>query len=468
MKFYRNFILCLIICLSFLLISCDNSTTNNKNDGDDADQPAIIEKVDLDGYEFIIRALVREGRYQLMPDPMEATLLEEKLLAHYAKTEEDFNCVITVDVADSWVAKVKSSQAVGDKYANVVDGWLEEGFPLIFSGSLLPLDDFEVFDDLYSGKWGNKNFLDTMVYNSEHYAFIPAYWGLPTPQFGNVLYFNPRIINDYQQPNPHELIEQKNWIWSKFKTMCENLYHLDEAGKPTGSINITNQNYVMKAAIASNGVKFAKQDETGRFIFNLDSPEAITAMDWVRECVVSEAFIANRSKPVAWVDDQFIAGETAFTVQWTYHGTTDQNSIAYKMEDEFNWAPFPVGPDGTHGQWGGAISHGTRYMFVTHSSYNEMSEFNILVNALYEPFEDMKKYDWRSIFGSQVFYKPMDQQIYFEMYETASYDFTGMITFPNMESIQKGTIATSEAVEKVKSASQASLDKNINAFLDVQ
>lgn len=451
----------MILFLFFACVNKEDEEGLNNGNLQSSDQD-----IDLMAYTFVLKALVRGEKSELMPPADNSTHREDMLLAHYRSIEDKYNCKIKVEASEQSVENLTLAATTNDKWADLVNDWLQNGFSLAKQNYIVPLEEFSIFDDLYSGKWGDANFIDAMSYANKHYGSYPSYLGIPTQQFANVLYVNPKVLQENNVEHPHEYIEKKNWVWDSFERMCTSLVHTDENGKLAGSINVTDSNYAMRAAIISNGAEFAVKDENGRYMYNLNSAEAIQAMEWFRDQVKKKIFINNRKNEFSWVDESFITGDMAFSVQWSYHGTVDQNSMAYRMEDGFSWAPFPCGPSGTYGDWSTSVSHASLYLFIPLSSAKDnKAEFEIITNAIYDSFEGETGSEWKETFIRNTFFDDKSAEIYFELINSATLDFTGFMSFPDFLGVQGGSLSASEAAEKIAEKAQSELDENINAFL---
>jgi len=476
MKKYLLLLCCCLLCFSFLT-ACGESDNTEKID----DTPAYT-AIDLDGYDFIISGYQRDGYAELVPEVGDSEL-GDRLISHYAKVAAEFNCTITTyDAAGSEASRIQKAMVSQIKDADIVDMWLDSMTTAYKSGYLLPIKEIIDETDLYEGKYGTKSQLDAVTFmrpwGMETFGFKSAYWGLPSPTFTNICYFNPKLIKEFQQANPFELIENKNWDWNNFEKICVGVISqgVDPNDKNTATYGVGENpdlRYTAFSLIASNGVKALYFDEEeGIYKCGLDSQATIDALTFGNKLFEAGAMkIRSGNAPgrdFGYIVEDFILGRSAFLIEYSYHGTSDKTSMSYTDGFEFSWIPVPVGPSGTWGKWASQISFADRYLCFPAGGADE-DVLQAIVPALFEPFEGMDKYAWRDIFSRRLFFEEESRKWFFEMYDNAEYNyhqtlpiwFSGAYT----TNVLQGKKSASEVIATVMSKAQAEIDKNYNKFI---
>ena len=459
------------------IAACDDKTT--PTDEEVIDAPPI-EYADLGGYEFKILGYLRDGIAEVAPAVGES-VLGDKLLEHYKTIGDLFNCTITAENANGQhVALVQKAALSGDKEADIVDLWLNEALSLYKGDYLLTLN--EIVEDPFIGKYGTTNQLvaSTMKrpWGDDIFGFKSAYWGLPSPTFTLATYFNPKMLQTFTQPNPFELIEQKNWTWDTFENICLGVNSTGddsstEEDDTFGLPNDPGQRYVPRAILASNGVKNVYYDEAqSKYVSGLNTPEALEALTWGRKLVETGCMkIISGTGANGWIGkavEAFMMDRAAFLVEYTYHGAVDKNSLSYSKDFEFGWIPFPVGPKGEWGKWASTTSFADRYL-VFPKGGADADILSAVVPALFEPFEGMGPNDWRNIFADRIFFDDNSAKWFFEMYDNAQFDyFDSIVFFHNGEftnDVLSGKKTPQQVLDEVEAKAQAEIDKNTNKYL---
>ena len=87
---------------------------------------------------------------------------------------------------------------------------------------------------------------------------------------------------------------------------------------------------------------------------------------------------------------------------------------------------------------------------------------NVILKELYKPFEGETEYSWRDSMTQNMFSYPESAKYFFEMYDSAKYDFTEITDKVPWQAILKGTSTPTEVIAKVKEACQTTIDTLYN------
>ena len=450
--------LSLIFCMIFLIFSACQGNADINNE-------PVEEEIayDFNGYEYTIIGYQRFGRFEVGPNfEEENTYWGEKLYNRYRELEQKYNIKITVKQDDGTLA---SSIATATPYADLMDTWLNTLNGYIKADYVMPINGISGFEDLYSGKWGPKTTIDAVTRGDNTYGFRAGYHGIPFPTYSGIIYANAVVMKAFDI-KPFELIEQRKWTWDNFTDACVKI-----GGSYDDPDNIVSfvfddswSDYFMRAAIMSNGVDFVKIDDDGKYIFNLDHPDAMEALNWVMDfkqkigsAVVSGEKLADPNGPRTF--PIFQDNKLGFVCQYSYTGTSDNVGFNY-FDVDFYILPFPMGPKGEYGKWGSYISFADRYFSVPITADEDVN--NVVLKEIYKPFDGGTEYSWRDNMTQNMFLYPESAKYFFEMYDNAKYDFTEITEKIPWQPILKGTTTPAEGIAKVKEACQTAIDTLYN------
>ena len=439
--------------------------------------PEVETDADFGGKEFKIVGLYREGIIEIAPVKYESEYYD-KLLDHYDAVGKKFNLKIIAVGSNNITEELTLKSVGGDRYADIVDDSLSGALNNYNSDLTLEVTDIIGYSELHSGKYGTETQLDSVTLKrangDETFAFVAAYWGLPTPKFANAGYFNPDFIGAYNLTNPYELLENDQWTWKVFEDMCvavqsEGSDPADELDDIYGIAEDPDQNYLAKTAFASNDANLVNYNpDTDMYEFSLEDPAAEETLEWLKKMYdngglrIISGLTTNTS--IGNVVNNFIEGRAMFMVEHTYHGTTDRESLAYRAEFEFSWIPFPKGPSATEYNYGASVSGADRYFFFPSVGADE-DRLKIVVPYLFNSFEGLGEYDWRDYFSFGMFFSDESQEWFFYMYDnvTNNYDFlTGFFNTSYSASAIQGKKSISEILQTYGTSGQKEVDKYLN------
>ena len=468
MKRFLSLLLILIIVFT-VLTACgaDEKADENENNPEN-----IVKTVDLDGYDFIFEVQQHYGQPDLYPEENFSNT-GDLIRTRYKDTETAFNITMELRVVDAYIAptSLNSHVASGQKYADLIQNHAEH--------ITKSLQLYEPFDKLSydDEKWGTKGYLETMNFGGEQYGVVPYYWGRPLPAFTSPLFFNPRRMLEYQLASPFELIEKKDWTWANFEIMLRAFTQPSDikAENKFGMGSATN-NRILVDAIASNGASVIKYDNTAeKYMFALDDPAAIEAMNWVKRLI-------NEDKTIEAINDWwepaaegFIKEKYGFVVEFSFLGIYEgRNHFANEMKEDYDWAPFPVGPKGTHGQWAANIIHETRYIAMPVSADAEPENTQMIMEYIFRPLDGQTTETWKTDTRKSFFFDERSFKYYMEMVECAKTDYSNIIgalfydsgnsksIIKLYQTVIKANGSPAEAVDKIKDAQQARIDETLN------
>ncbi len=440
--------------------------------------PEVEPEVDFGGKEFKIIGYYREGVAEIAPINFEAEY-SDMLLEHYKTVGNKFNLNIVAQGSTTISDDVQINASVGDKYADIIDSNLITALDLYNAGFILNVDSVIDPSELYSGKYGTRERLQSSTLRRKTgdivFAFQAAYWGIPSPKFANAGCFNPDLISTFNLENPYELIENGNWTWDRFESMCiacssDGLDSTSSNDDIYGVAEDSSWGHVTKSALASNDVDIVLyNEETGAYELDLDTPKSREALEWVKNLydqgglrVISGS---TENSYVRNVVNNFIEGRSLFLVEHTYHGTSDRESVAYRANFDFSWIPFPKGPSATNYNYNAAV-HSTDRYFAFPSVAADEDMLTTVVPELFSPFDGLSEDKWRDYFSIGMFFSEDSQEWFFHMFDNVINNYDYILSFftdtQYLSKIITGDKTVSQALESYKPIGQKELDENLN------
>ena len=307
--------------------TADETTSETASEESDA--------IDMGGYEFIFAA---HWLFDYVQDeitanedgeffPNETT---EMYAAKFQEIEDKYNCTIVpkfYNDAATLLDEIKTDIMSGDKPFDIAD--IPGATDLIkqdmcYAQSDIPtLDvyDTEIFD-AFTTKYS--------TYDGKVYA--TAY----KPDDGvQGIFFNIDALQAAGQPNPYDLYDNDEWNWENFRNML--IATTQERTDGTKQWGISAGEALERGMILANGGMVVKEVSDGEYIFGLTQPEALEALNFVRNLVLEDKvlYVGDPDSRVT-----FMAGDAVF---WPYYSWGATSWFA-DVEFEYGFLPFPQGP----------------------------------------------------------------------------------------------------------------------------
>lgn len=160
------------------------------------------------------------------------------------------------------------------------------------------------------------------------------------------IFFNKRLLEEagIKPDSLYELQANKEWTWAKFEELCK------QVQKDTNNDGIIDQHAMTNfsstfysAAMASNGGGLIGKDENGKFYNNLESDATMEALNWSLDMISKYEMVYPTDSKWDYTYTAFANGEAAFSCAQSYN-----SGDWSKMEDDFGFVCFPMGPKMDH------------------------------------------------------------------------------------------------------------------------
>ncbi len=169
------------------------------------------------------------------------------------------------------------------------------------------------------------------------------YVGYSEPRTG--VYFNKDILENagIDPDSIYDMQQDGTWTWEEFDHLMGLLQRdIDGDGYDDVYGVTANEGSMTKAALYSNGGDFIGVDENGKFIYQLENPENIEALEWVVQ--IYDKYDNHDPDDADWdyYKEEFLSGKVAFLVEDEYAGTPGNylDDAGFDM----GFVMFPKGP----------------------------------------------------------------------------------------------------------------------------
>ncbi|MBQ6052694.1 MAG: extracellular solute-binding protein [Clostridia bacterium] len=458
--------LLLAICMFIALCSCGESQipeTVPEYGGDIRE-----EDFDLLGYEYIISAITHGSVYPLNPTSGD-TARGDQLLLRYKEAEEKYNCKITIrDGSDVgtfltyYAANIKYSDLMFNAMHQIIRGkYLQNGY-------FMPFSDMDI--DLESGLYGTPAVLEAGNFKGDYYSIIAYYWGFPAADTAPAMWFNPRVISNFQQTSPHELDEMGEWTWDTLEKMCEAIRDTSnpDENMQTYALAYTNLPYLELGALYSNGARAVTKDESGRLYYSFNDQRALEALDFTHSLAARDLICNGGDRQNI---EPFVENRRAFFLEYTHMGLSDEGTqnLSYLMNDAYEWIYFPAGPSYVPGTPRTAYSYNSRLFYAPLNSDAEVH--SILLPFLFQPLPGETAETWQDDFKRVTFFTEESFEYFTRLRDDAFFDYLVYSSFSGdfedkLVRMTRGTLSISETLESLESNMQSALDTYYNDYLE--
>lgn len=205
-----------------------------------------------------------------------------------------------------------------------------------------PVDQWIDFDDPLFAPM--KAAADHFVLKGKHYHIITDF------EVSNVVVYNRRVINEYGYEDPAKLYWNDEWTWDEFYEMC-----LDFNDPDTDHFALDGNAYAGGLLESTGQLFFGIDEETGKFVSNIDSPEIERSQDVIYNLVKNSCTYQSMNDPWSLrgsgdFGEGMKEGLTLFYIiaEWGFTDTVEVVSSRWGdvAQHEVMFAPLPRDPNG--------------------------------------------------------------------------------------------------------------------------
>ena len=297
--------------------------------------------IDLGGMEIIIRDW-------WSGDPTEpANDYEEAQQEYRDWAQETYNFTIKQQAISDWGSTpadfVDYATTGGDE--NYI--WILRDDPAITSaissGLMYDLSTLDCLD--FSKDKFQRNLLHEQYGKDGH--IYAMYAGYSEPRTG--VYFNKRLLTEagIDPESIYDMQADGTWTWDAFEDLLSKVQRDTDNDGVIDVYGMTlNEGVMTTEAIFANGGDIVGKDASGKYTYDLESPETLEALEWTVK--IFSNYDAEKANPEGaewdYYKEQFLNGQAAFLVEDEYAGCP--GNFLEDMTDEVGFVMFPKGPKG--------------------------------------------------------------------------------------------------------------------------
>lgn len=209
------------------------------------------------------------------------------------------------------------------------------------SGMLEALENIPAIDLTDEEFYGSANGRRAVTFEGKTYAHMGGVDEEGTDR--GYLVYNDYYIDMFGVEDPQELYEQGKWTFETFADMLTKVSDLSNPDKPIYAMSLYCDPQMLPfCAVFANGGKIVKENSNGKYVFALEDPEAMEALQWVANLRTNCNITFDD-----WPCDDFKNGLSTFYLGRSF---STQNALAEDSAvEEFYYIPFPYGPNGEYG-----------------------------------------------------------------------------------------------------------------------
>jgi ABC-type glycerol-3-phosphate transport system substrate-binding protein len=419
---------------------------------------------DFGGAEFTIAS---HWAVYMFPE-VGASDVGDKMLNRYTEIEEKYNCTISyiTGTPEEFNNGFTSAAAAGLKYADVIETnlfWLR---PFVAAGYLEPLENVEDLKLEDDATWlGLAKTAST--FEGKTYGVDWTTWYNKLPNVAYILYFNKRLLEEKNQPNPYELFDKGEWNWENFREIAKNVS--DPVNEIDGIVGLDMM--IEMSAIRSNGVREVNVDENGKYLFGLADERAYEALEFVKNIIHVDKsygdYYDGRSMGVAWTlpITRFLEGQAGFL---SYHTHMFEFGFLLNMVDDYGFIPFPRGPKGRSDYNAALTAHTRTFSIPVTVEDKDMAGF--ILRQIAQPLEGSTADSWKENAQRVHFRDQEGFEHYYKSVQMADKDYYEVFgpinlgeTIQRLLSVTRDRSATpAEAIGGLRSLMQIELDEAFN------
>lgn len=309
-----------------------------------------IEAKDYDGYEFtFITQESADYGYKvqyLVSDGEEGNLLKDAIAKRNAVIEEKYNVKIKQFDVAHLLNEVRTQVMGGTPGFDVILANARTMSTLAREGLLYNLYDIEQFN-LEQPYWDQRANADLKMGDKLYYTNCD----LNIHTIGSAIFFNKKLITDYQLTSPYTYMENNEWTldnWAILAKAISKDVNNDGAMTEFDQYSQLSSHGADAYFITSSGIRFTQMDETGlpKVTF-VDNPDKLVKVHEKTKSVFGDSSV-NYCISCSSVDAHGLSSKweylrTLFKQDlYLFDYTSDDCLVLYKdMESEFGIVPFP-------------------------------------------------------------------------------------------------------------------------------
>lgn len=302
---------------------------------------------DLGGYTFTF--VTNQGSSYntgyLMYEGEEGEVLDTAIGRRNRLLEEKYNITVNQLNVSDIVTEVRTQVMGGATEFDVILASCGNLANMARENLLYNLLDIDTFN--WDASYWDSNSRDELKIGSKLYF---ANCALNIHSIGFCVFFNKKLIADYQLDNPYELIEKNEWTldnWSKMVTAISDDVNMDGQMDENDRYGNYIEHHNMRMFFYASGLRATTNDETGYPQITIMSDKTVNLFEKLKSVFTNTAssyciVCQNPSFPDSFAH-KYSYARYLFTQDLCLFLYMDANSVTQfaEMESEFGVLPFP-------------------------------------------------------------------------------------------------------------------------------
>ncbi len=383
----------------------------------------------------------------------------ESIIQRLSDVETQYNCTIITDCGEPTDAGLKF--ASGIPCADFFNSSLKYAYPMFLAGYFIPVNEIPTID-LYSGKYGTKQLIDSLTWNGKTYGFYAQQWGQGPMRFSNAMTYNPEIFTLINHPTPNEYYEQGNWNWETLRAVGRDCVSISTPDHPV-YLSSSNSHF-FRMLMHSNGGEYIIEDDNGKYSYGLLEPKVIEALQFAHD-IYAEGFLEKGSGGHEEYVNKFSNNMYAVLCEYADYGVDGLISSTNEDYSEMKSVGYCYAPEGprVEDNTRGIISNYTSFYHITKEKEDDVELLGHLMEVLFASIDEDPN-EWKEEFMTMNFFDPMSAEVYMTQAENAYFDkviFSSDQIFDTIaQAVTKGNIM--ESLQSIESMVNSQLDAGIN------
>ena len=340
------------IMLTSLFVACGNKGGGGggtiETSKADTDENPNIAPVDYKEHEFTF--ITQEGssyniKY-LVSSGAEGAILDDSIDARNKLVEEKYNIKITQLKVSDITTEVRRQIMGGNVEFDAIVTKCGYLATMAQEGLLYNLLDIERFN--WDASYWDSNSKEQLTIRDKLYF---ANCGLNIDTIGYLVYFNKKLVQDYNLTDPFELMKNNQWTIDNWATMVRSVSKdLDNDGIITymDQIGTLSQHHLPRMMLYATGVRATTMDETGYARLSLmdDADKTVAVYEKVKDAINDTNYahcMTCSNAPANGYANKWQYLRYLFTQDhYLFNYVTDSTVSEFAdMESEFGMIPYP-------------------------------------------------------------------------------------------------------------------------------
>ena len=471
-----------------LMASCgnDSGTTNDTTDAQTGTESESIEEstgpsfpeMDMDGKEFTIfvegwASFDPLSINDIMAEELTGDSLNDAIYNRNVKVEKQYNCKVSfLEVGDTIAAhnQLKQSVMAADQSYDIAIIRTYNYLSAITNGLVMDISDIPNTD--HTQPWWNQNSLDSLSVGGKAYAICSDITMNDEKSIWCV-FFNKKMIDDYNLDDPNKLVADSTWTYDKLFTMAETVSADLDGNDKRDEKDRYGIGYIGDSSTPicmSVGIKIAEKNNEDLPEFSFDKGENISRYLEIFTKLYNDdiAYDWHTRQGFAGETDIFTNSQALFCLGGVYYA-----SLLRDMKDDFGIIPYPK-YDETQTEYISSASSNFLSVCAVPVTNDDLENTGAFMEYYaYLGYTDIRPQFYDVLLQGKVARDDESVKMLDTLVGTVTYDLGGIFDFGRfgseiLEMCKKEDLNIASKVEKKRKSINNDIDKLIKAINETE